>query len=351
MSLEELSQMAHGGQPEAAAASQRGFTSISATLRQVSRTINEPLSVFGMGWDGQASQAAQAGISQHSRWAEQAAARASTTAGQAGQYYTSAKNVIANMPDPASAPGASGGAAGATDLAAVEQAKANAKQRAIELMQGHADVCQQAAPKTGFAPPPTEGAVGGVARAAVNKNARNCRSVARATPPGGAAEAAPAPESSGATTTAGAVQQPSPAGRAGAAVAAGTEGELGSVRGYQPGAVGETVPAGAGFLPAGTGRTRGGRILAAQGVGEASVRMPALSALAAGSARYPMRYRRARCRGRRGNTPRGVRRCSAATATRSTATVPISVPRRPVSPARRAPGTRATATTPPGRPA
>lgn len=266
MSLEELYQMAHGGQPEAAAASQHGFTSISATLRKVSQTINEPLSGFGMGWDGQASQAAQAGISQHVQWAEQAAGRASTAAGQAGQYYTSAKNVIANMPDPASVPGASGGAAEATDLAAVEQAQANAKQRAIELMQGHADVCQQAAPKTGFAPPPTAGAAGGVARAAaVTEKAPGGRSVARATAPGGAADAAPAAESGGATTTAGAVEQPSPASRAGATVTAGAEGGPGSLGGYRPGVVGEMVPAGTGFLPVGSGRTRGGRVLSSQG--------------------------------------------------------------------------------------
>ena len=267
MSLDELYQMAHGGQPEAAAASQRGFTSVSATLRQVWQTINEPLSGIGMGWGGQASQAAQAGIGQHAQWAEQAAARASTTAGQAGQYYTSAKNVIANMPDPASIPGTSGGAAGATDLAAVEQAQANAKQRAVELMQGHADVCQLATPKTGFAPPPTAGAAGGVARAAaVTEEAPGGRSVSRVTPPGGAAEGAPATaEAAGATTTAGAVEQPSPASGAGATVAAGAETGPGSVRGSQPGVLGEMVPAGTGFLPVGSTRTRGGRVLSPRG--------------------------------------------------------------------------------------
>ena len=82
------------------------------------------------------------------------------------------------------------------------------------------------------------------------------------------ADAAPAAESGGATTTAGAVEQPSPASRAGATVAivaAGAEGGPGSLGGYRPGVVGEMVPAGTGFLPVGSGRTRGGRVLSSQG--------------------------------------------------------------------------------------
>ncbi|WP_028925961.1 hypothetical protein [Pseudonocardia acaciae] len=169
LSHQELWNLAHGGDPAAASRSQAAFSRVAQVLGGVSRTINAPLAEFGIGWRGMAADAGRAGIAQHAQWAEAAATRATLAGNQAGQQAASARTVIAEMPPPAPAPPA-GAAAPTTGPAAAnwaqaEQAAANARQRALELMQGHAAECARTRPTGGFAPAPTAGAGGGAARA------------------------------------------------------------------------------------------------------------------------------------------------------------------------------------------
>src|SRR5882757_1003175 len=177
LSHQELWNMAHGGNPAAASTSQAGLAKAARVLENISRTLSAALNEFGLGWHGQAANAARAGIGQHAGWAEAAAARASTAANQAGQQAASARMVIAEMPPPPAPP-----AAGA-NWANAEEASANARLRAVELMQGHATECARTRPSAAFGRPPAAGStVGTVAAAAGSAAGGGARSVGRAVP-------------------------------------------------------------------------------------------------------------------------------------------------------------------------
>ncbi|HTF47455.1 MAG TPA: hypothetical protein VK735_08420 [Pseudonocardia sp.] len=155
LSHQELWNLAHGGNPAAASTSQAALARAARVLENISRTLSAPLNEFGLGWRGQAANAARAGIGQHAGWAEAAAARASNAANQAGQQAASARRVIAEMPPPTPAP-----PAGAANWAKAEEASANARLRAVELMQGHATECAQTRPSAAFGRPPAAGSPG-----------------------------------------------------------------------------------------------------------------------------------------------------------------------------------------------
>jgi hypothetical protein len=152
LSHQELWHLAHGGNPAAASTSQANLAKAARVLESISRTLSAPLNEFGLGWQGRAANAARAGIGQHAGWAEVAAARASTAANQAGQQAASAHMVIKEMPPPAPAPAAAG-----ANWAKAEEASANARLRAVELMQGHATECAQTRPSAAFGRPPAAG--------------------------------------------------------------------------------------------------------------------------------------------------------------------------------------------------
>jgi hypothetical protein len=156
LSHQELWNLAHGGDPAAASTSQTNLAKAAQVLENVSKTLNAPLGELGQGWQGRAADAAHGGIGQHAQWAEAAAARANTAAGQAGQQAASARTVIAEMPPPPAGPPAAG-----ANWAQAEQAQANARQRALELMQQHATECTQTRPTGTFNRPPTSGTAGG----------------------------------------------------------------------------------------------------------------------------------------------------------------------------------------------
>ncbi|MDT7682312.1 MAG: hypothetical protein QOG57_2622, partial [Pseudonocardiales bacterium] len=85
LSHQELWNLAHGGDPAAATTSQANFSRTAQVLENIAKTLNAPLGELGLGWQGQAADAARGGIGQHAQWAEAAAGRANTAAGQAGQ--------------------------------------------------------------------------------------------------------------------------------------------------------------------------------------------------------------------------------------------------------------------------
>lgn len=176
LSHQELWNLAHGGDPAASTTSQASFSRVAQALGNVSNTLRGPLAEFGLGWQGQAANAAHAGIAQHAQWAETAAARATLAGNQAMRQAASAALVIAEMPPPPTAPvgpaGTPGGLAhpvgpGPTgaNWGREEEARVNARQRALELMQGHAAECQRNRPTTGFAPPASAGVAAAAARA------------------------------------------------------------------------------------------------------------------------------------------------------------------------------------------
>jgi hypothetical protein len=248
-----MDQWAHAGSPPAASASQGALTEVSNQLRQVAEALKAPLAQLGVTWQGQAADAAKAGISQHVQWAETTAQQVSTMAGGAGQYFNSAQSVIPQIDElmaQATAAAAAGGAGGpggmAANAAIAEQAQAEAAQRGRELFQQHAGVCESSAPKVAATAPPTAGSGGKAAAVAEEAGAGAGRSVdknagATAEGEGGAV----AEEPVGATTSASAAEGPHGVGE-GAPGEAG--GRPGSVPGYEPGA-GGVVTAGGGYLP------------------------------------------------------------------------------------------------------
>jgi len=175
LSHQELWNLAHGGSPAAALTSQTNLSKAAQVLENVSKTLSAPLNEFGLGWQGRAADAARAGIGQHAQWAETAAGRASTAAGQAGQQYSSATKVITEMPPPKPAP-----APGSPNWAQAEEAAANAKQRALELMQGHAAECARTRPTGTFTRPPTAGTAGVPGTAQASRTAGRGNVVRRA---------------------------------------------------------------------------------------------------------------------------------------------------------------------------
>ncbi|HEX4252166.1 MAG TPA: hypothetical protein VH008_30190 [Pseudonocardia sp.] len=155
LSHQELWNLAHGGDPAAASTSQANLSKAAQVLENISHTLNAPLAGLGQGWQGRAADAAHGGIGQHAQWAEAAAGRANTAAGQAGQQAASARTVIAEMPPPPSGQPAAG-----ANWAQTEQAQANARQRALELMEQHATECTQTRPTGTFNRPPASGTHG-----------------------------------------------------------------------------------------------------------------------------------------------------------------------------------------------
>jgi hypothetical protein len=177
LSHQELWQLAHGGNPAAASTSQASLAKAARVLENISRTLSAPLNEFGLGWHGQAANAARSGIGQHAAWAEAAAARASTAADQAGQQASSARMVIKEMPPPAPAPAAAG-----ANWAKAEEASANARLRAVELMQRHATECAQTRPSAAFGRPPAAGSGTGATTGTVAGASAGARSMGRGGP-------------------------------------------------------------------------------------------------------------------------------------------------------------------------
>jgi len=176
MSHQELWILAHGGYPAAASTSQANLAKAARVLENISRTLSAPLNEFGLGWQGQAANAARAGIGQHAGWAEAVAGRASAAANQAGQQAASARMVIAEMPPPPAPP-----AAGA-NWANAEEASANARLRAVELMQGHATECTQTRPSAAFGRPPAAGSTTGATSGTVAGAGTGARTMGRGVP-------------------------------------------------------------------------------------------------------------------------------------------------------------------------
>jgi hypothetical protein len=165
LSHQELWNLAHGGDPAAASTSQVNLSKAGQVLEGIARTLDAPLTEFGLGWRGQAADAARGGIDQHARWAESAAARVHAAAAQAERQAASARTVIAQMPPPADAP-----APDAADWARAEEARANARLRALELMERHAAECAATQP-TGTFPTPSLAGSGGAPAAGASGRA------------------------------------------------------------------------------------------------------------------------------------------------------------------------------------
>jgi hypothetical protein len=255
LSHQELYAMAHGGQPGAAATSQANLSKAAQVLENVSRTLNEPLSQLGAGWQGRAAEAARGGIGQHAQWAQEAAAQVGSVAEKAGAQFTSATKVIAEMPPPAPAP-----AAGA-NLAAAEDQAANLRQRALELMQGHAEECAQTRPTETITRAPTAGTAAAAAgpeaaRTGGRGSVRAAPTVEGGGPAGGiAAEGGPGRTVSRAGLAGSAGARAAP-GR-GSAAEAGTRPA--SVEPYRPGQ-GGAGRGGPGADPLGSVGARGERV-------------------------------------------------------------------------------------------
>jgi hypothetical protein len=177
LSHQELWNLAHGGDPAAASTSQANLSKAAQVLENISHTLNAPLNELGQGWQGRAADAARGGIGQHAQWAEAAAGRASTAAGQAGQQAASARTVIAEMPPPPAGPPPAG-----ANWAQAEQAQANARARALELMQQHATECTQTRPTSTFNRPPTAGTAGASAGGAAGTRSSTAQGSVRRAP-------------------------------------------------------------------------------------------------------------------------------------------------------------------------
>jgi hypothetical protein len=165
LSHQELWGLAHGGDPAAASTSQINLSKAGQMLEDIARTLDAPLAEFGLGWRGQAADAARGGIDQHARWAESAAARVHAAAAQAERQAASARTVIAQMPPPAEPP-----ASDAADWAGAEEVRANARLRALELMERHAAECAATQP-TGTFPAPSLAGSGGAPAAGASGRA------------------------------------------------------------------------------------------------------------------------------------------------------------------------------------
>jgi hypothetical protein len=254
LSHQELYAMAHGGQPGAASTSQASLAKAAQVLENVSRTLDEPLSQLGMGWQGRAAEAARGGIGQHAQWAQQAATQVGSIAEKAGAQFTSATKVIAEMPPPPSAP-----AAGA-NLAAAEDQAANLRQRALELMQGHAQECTQTRPTEVIARAPTAGTAAAAAgpeatRTGGRGGVRAAPAVEGGGPAGGIADGG----GPGRTVSrAGLAESAGARADAGRSAASGAGTRPASAEPYRPGQ-GGTARGAAGVEPLGTVGARGER--------------------------------------------------------------------------------------------
>jgi hypothetical protein len=258
LSHQELWNLAHGGDPAAATTSQVSFARTAQVLESISKTLNAPLGELGPGWQGQAADAARGGIGQHARWAEAAAGRADTAAGQAGQQAASARTVIAEMPPPPSGPPAAG-----ANWAQVEEAQANARQRALELMRGHAEECARTRPTETFTRPPTAGTTTGTAGTGVGRTTgrAGAAAVERApsTNPTAAGRGVPGSAGGGGRTVsrAGLAEAPRSAGVTRGPAAAGTGTRPASVEPYEPGPGGQLRGGSPGFGAAAVGSEPG----------------------------------------------------------------------------------------------
>ena len=260
LSHQELWNLAHGGDPAAASTSQANLSKAAQVLENISHTLNAPLSELGQGWQGRAADAARGGIGQHAQWAEAAAGRASTAAGQAGQQAASARTVIAEMPPPPAGQPPAG-----ANWAQTEQAQANARQRALELMQQHATECTQTRPTSTFNRPPTTGTAGASAGGGAGTRSSTAQGSVRRAPSTNPAAAERGAPGSGRTPArarlaeapragAGAVTTEPMAARTGTRPAAAEPHRPGQVRTAAPGlgaaVPGEATPARvAGFRP------------------------------------------------------------------------------------------------------
>jgi hypothetical protein len=258
LSHQELWNLAHGGDPAAATTSQANFSRTAQVLENIARTLNAPLTEFGLGWQGQAADAARGGIGQHAQWAEAAAGRANTAAGQAGQQAASARTVIAEMPPPPSGPPAAG-----PNWAQVEEAQANARLRALELMRGHADECARTRPTDTFTRPPTAGTAAagtGVGRSTGRAGAASVEH-APSTNPAAAERGVPPTGGGGARTVsrAGLAEAPGTGGVPRGAPEVGTGTRPASVEPYLPGRGGQAHGGSPGFGAAGTVGSQPGR--------------------------------------------------------------------------------------------
>jgi hypothetical protein len=246
--------MAHGGQPQAALASGQALTEISGQLTEVANSLKAPLNqLLEVSWQGQAADAAKAGIGQHAAWAENVATEITAMAGEADQYHASAMSTISKMDglmqqwqqlEQAKAAAAAAGPTGAANVAAIEEMEQELQLQALQAFQQHAATCTSITPKGAVTAPPTAGSGGKGAAVAEEAGEGAGKSVdknAGATSEGGTVAEEPA----GRTTSASAVEGPNGVGE-------GAPGEAGgrpdSVSGYEPGA-GGMVRAGGGYLP------------------------------------------------------------------------------------------------------
>jgi hypothetical protein len=166
LSHQELWDLAHGGDPAAASTSQVNLSKAGRVLEDVARTLDAPLTEFELGWRGQAADAARGGIDRHARWAESAAARVHAAAAWAERQAASARAVITQMPPPpAGAPSAD-----AANWARAEEARANVRLRALELMERHGAECAATQPAGAF-PGPALAGTGGAPAAGASAHA------------------------------------------------------------------------------------------------------------------------------------------------------------------------------------
>ncbi len=159
-SHEQLYRMAHGGDPGAAEQAGTRLSRAAETLRGISETLERTAARIGVGWSGQAAEAARGGIGTHARWAETAGQRARLAGTAAAEQAISARHVITQMPPPRPAPSGGGGSPVGVNAAEAEAARANDRRRAIELMKGHADVTTRTRPNGQFLQAPTAGGAG-----------------------------------------------------------------------------------------------------------------------------------------------------------------------------------------------
>jgi hypothetical protein len=186
MDLIELRALAFGGDPAVAERAGQRLSRAAAALEQVSASLERAAGQVGLGWTGQAAEAARSGIAGHAQWARTAAARAAAAGGSASAQAASANHVRANMPDPgvgSAALGAGGSPVAtdsahvnpvSTDLARAEEAQRNARLRAVELLEGHAAE-SQAQRVTGALGAPPGGAAGSAGTAAGRSGAATSR--------------------------------------------------------------------------------------------------------------------------------------------------------------------------------
>jgi hypothetical protein len=170
--------------------------------------------------------------------------------------------VIAEMPPPPSGPPAAG-----ANWAQAEEAQANARLRALELMRGHADECTRTRPTDTFTRPPTAGSSAGAANTGVARPTGRAGAAgaehAPATNPAAARGGVPPANAAGARTVsrAGLAEPPGTGGVARGAPSAGTGTGTrpASVEPYQPGRGGQVRADSPGFGATGAVGSQPGR--------------------------------------------------------------------------------------------